>query len=180
MLSASHAHAWACGRYVQFCFCSHVFCCCFWEARIFSAIGDVSNPLGGGHSQTSGSSSSASSLSVSSCSFLLSSTVGSLHQLFLAWSSRALSRSLIKDYACADFVDKFLTSVPSGPHVSLIFLHSVLLLHFVVIGLHVIALAGLHVFGVTKSFFGFAAGSLTLSATCERAPGLSEFEGKCR
>ena len=65
-------------------------------------------------SLSSGSSTSASSLSVSSCSFQ-SSTAGSLHHLFLAWSSRFLSRSLLKDYSAADHVDRFLSSVPSGP-----------------------------------------------------------------
>ena len=71
--------------------------------------------MGGGSSLSSGSSTSASSLSVSSGSFQLSSTAGSLHHLFLAWSSRFLSRSLLKDYSAADHVDRFLSSVPSGP-----------------------------------------------------------------
>ena len=60
MFSASYAHAWACWRYVPFCFRAH-FSVGFW-ARIFSAIEEVSNPLSltdGGHSQPSGSSSSA-------------------------------------------------------------------------------------------------------------------------
>ena len=71
---------------------AHFFSVVLW-ARIFGAIAEVSNPLSlgdGEYSQTPGSSSSASSLSVSSSSFQLSST-GSLQQLFLAWSSRTLT-----------------------------------------------------------------------------------------
>ena len=85
---------------------------CFW-ARIFRAIQEDSVPYSlrdRGESLTSGPSPSSSLLPVSSRSFSLACTSGSLHQFFLAWSSLSL-----RDYADSAFVVKFLASVPDGP-----------------------------------------------------------------
>ena len=89
----------------------------FW-VRIFRAIQEDSVPCSlrdRGESLTSGPSPSSSLLPVTSRSFSLSCTPGSLRLLFLAWSSRSLARTLLRDYADSAFVDKYLSSVPDGP-----------------------------------------------------------------
>ena len=96
---------------------SHVFLLGFW-AHILCAIGEVSDP-GSLRDRvkelTSGPSSSCSPSPASSSSFSLSRSTGALHPLFLAWSSRSLSRTLHRDYADSSAVDQFLSCTPDGP-----------------------------------------------------------------
>ena len=96
---------------------SRIFLLVFW-AHILCAIGEVSDPVSlrdRGVELTSGPSSSSSPSLVSSSSFSLSSSTGALHPLFLAWFSRSLSRSLLRDYADSSAVDQFLSCAPDGP-----------------------------------------------------------------
>ena len=52
---------------------------------------------------------------LSSCSFSLSVSTGALHPLFMAWYSRSLSRSLLRERADSSFIDKYLSTLPDCP-----------------------------------------------------------------
>ena len=159
---------------------AHIFSVGFWHA-CFCAIGEVSNPLSlrdGEHSIALSSSICTSSLSVSSCSFQLSSTARSLHQLFLAWSSRSLKVVDQGLFFCrpSGSVSLFGSERTIG-HVSLFVQFSVQYLRFVVFRLCSFAFVWLLALGIVDIFFSFTPGPLTLSAKCEKTPDPVEVEG---
>ena len=90
----------------------------FW-VRILRAIHLGSGPsslrVGGCAAASSGPSPSGSSLPVCTSSWSLQEATESVFPLFAAWSSSSLSRNMLRSYADAGWVDRFLSCTPTGP-----------------------------------------------------------------
>ena len=90
----------------------------FW-VRILRAIHLGSGPsslrVGGCAAASSGPSPTGSSLPVCTSSWSLQEATESVFPLFAAWSSSSLSRNMLRSYADAGWVDRFLSCTPTGP-----------------------------------------------------------------